>query len=152
MPSTEWSTLTEGTVLVPMLQRALYEGGSRLSQVSTAWCGEWMPDDSRSTWTSLDADVKDDFKDPRWHAGVYRNGNQTIALNTPPAEFEELSIDNSTAEALFGNVPVQTLEARNEQTGDLQSEIWRILLLAALLSIVIEGFLILPEKTGVKPA
>jgi hypothetical protein len=147
LPDPEWSDLINGTVLVPMLQRALYQGGSRLSQVSLAWCGEWAPEDDRSTWISLDAD-KNEFKDPRWHAGVYRAGSQTIALNTPPAEFETTTLSEEAARPLFGRIPVQTLEARHEHTGDLQSEIWRILLLAALISMVVEGFLILPPKSA----
>jgi hypothetical protein len=55
-------------------------------------------------------------------------------------------IDTDQARKLFGGLPVQTLEERNVEVGQLQGEIWRVFVFAMLLFLIGEGILILPAR------
>ncbi len=50
------------------------------------------------------------------------------------------------ARKLFGDLPVQTLEERRLDAGQLQGEIWRLFVFAMLLFLIAEGLLILPAR------
>ncbi len=143
LPDPAWSSLGEGPVLVPMLQRMLLEGGQRLQPVSAADCGELSAVDQARQWTSVDSAEP---KDIRIQAGVYKSGNRLLAVNRPASEDEPEIIDSDEARKLFGDLPVQTLQDRRLETGQLQGEIWRVFVFAMLLFLLAEAILILPPR------
>jgi len=143
LPQADWSSLGEGPVLVPMLQRLLLAGGRRLQQASFAACGELGSLDLARQWVSVDSTRQ---KDIRFEAGVYRNGDRLLAVNRPPAEDEPDVMDSDEARKLFGGLPVQTLEERHFDVGQLQGEVWRVFVFAMLLFLIGEGILILPAR------
>jgi hypothetical protein len=153
LPQADWSSLGDGPVLVPMLQRLLLAGGRRLQQVSSVACGEMASVDLARQWVSVDSTRQ---KDIRTEAGVYRNGDRLLAVNRPAAEDEPDVIDSDEARKLFGSLPVQTLEERHLDPGKLQGEIWRLFVFAMLLFLIAEGILVLPARqpqngSGVPP-
>jgi hypothetical protein len=141
LPREDWSSLGDGPVLVPMLQRMLSEGGRRLQQSSFADCGELGSIDLATPWTSVDSTSQ---KDIRFEAGVYRSGDRLLAVNRPPAEDEPDVLDSDEARHLFGNLPVQTWEERRFDVGQLQGEVWRMFVFAMLAFLIVEGILIMP--------
>ncbi len=143
-PHSDWSSLGDGPVLVPMLQRLLLAGGRRLQQVSAVACGELGAVDQARQWVSVDSTAP---KDIRWQAGVYRAGDRLIAVNRPAAEDDPEIIDSDEARKLFGDLPVQTWQERQFGSGQLQGEIWRLFAFAMLLLLIAEGLLILPSPT-----
>jgi hypothetical protein len=143
LPQADWSSLGDGPVLVPMLQRLLLAGGRRLQQVSSVACGELEPADLARQWVSVDSTKP---KDIRTEAGVYRSGDRLLAVNRPAAEDVLDVLDSDDARKLFGNLSVQTLEERHLDVGQLQGEIWRVFVFAMLLFLIAEGILILPAK------
>jgi hypothetical protein len=143
LPDPAWSSLGEGPVLVPMLQRMLLAGGQRLQPVSAAACGELSAVDQARTWAPVDSTEP---KDIRSQAGVYRSGNRLLAVNRPASEDEPEIIDSDEARKLFGDLPVQALEERHLDTGQLQGEIWRVFVFAMLLFLLAEAILILPPR------
>ena len=143
LPQPDWSSLGDGPVLVPMLQRLLLAGGRRLQQVSSVACGELGAADLARPWVSVDSTRQ---KDIRTDAGVYRAGDRLLAVNRPPAEDEPDVIDSDEARKLFGSLPVQTLEERHLDVGQLQGEIWRVFVFAMLAFLIAEGILILPAR------
>jgi hypothetical protein len=143
LPQSEWSSLGEGPVLVPMLQRLLLAGGRRLQQVSSAACGELGSLDLARQWVSVDSTRQ---KDIRFEAGVYRSGDRLLAVNRPPAEDEPDVLDSDEARQLFTGLPVQTLEERQFNVGQLQGEVWRVFVFVMLLFLIGEGILILPAR------
>ena len=143
LPQSDWSSLGDGPVLVPMLQRLLLAGGRRLQQASAAACGELDSVDAARQWVSVDSTRP---KDIRTEAGVYRSGDRLLAVNRPAAEDDTDVIDSDEARKLFGNLPVQTLEERRLDAGQLQGEIWRLFVFAMLLFLIAEGLLILPAR------
>jgi hypothetical protein len=143
LPDSAWSGLGDGPVLVPMLQRLLLAGGRRLRQDDNAVCGDLSPADQARQWVSVESTAA---KDIRTQAGVYRAGDRLLAVNRPAAEDETEIIGTNEARKLFGDLPVQTLQERQFQMGQLQGEIWRLFLFAMLLFLIAEGILILPSR------
>ncbi len=80
-------------------------------------------------------------------AGVYRTGGQLVAVNRPAREDNNDMVDTAQARALFGQLPVHTFEDKQGIAAALQSELWRLFLFLMLVFLVVEGFLILPERT-----
>jgi hypothetical protein len=148
LPDPAWSSLGDGPVLVPMLQRMLLAGGQRLQPVSAVACGELSAVDQARQWAAVDST---EAKDIRSQAGVYRSGNRLLAVNRPASEDDPEIIDSDQARKLFGDLPVQTLQERNLETGQLQGEIWRVFVFAMLLFLLAEAILILPARRAAPP-
>jgi hypothetical protein len=143
LPADDWSSLADGPVLVPMLQRLLQDGVRRLQSVSTGVCGELSAADRARTWVSVDSPEP---KDIRFQAGVYKSGDHLMAVNRPVVEDDPEIADSGEIKKLFGDVPLQMLQDRRVETGQLQGEIWRLFLFLMLLLLLGEGLLILPGK------
>ncbi len=146
LPNGDWSTLSDGTVLVPMMQRSLQTGARRLQQVTIADCGELSAADRTRQWESVDAPGKD----IRFQAGVYRSGERFMAVNRPAAEDEPETLEMSDTQKLFGSLPFQPFQER-AAAGPLQGEVWRMFLFAMLLFLIGEGILILPSRKPPTP-
>jgi hypothetical protein len=143
LPNNEWSTLGDGPVLVPMVQRLLQSGSKRLQQVASVNCGQLSPADLQRQWTSVDSAAR---KNIRTQAGVYRSGDRLIAVNRPPAEDELEILESGEAEKLFSGVSFQMLQEREKRSDALQGEIWRLFLFGMLIFLIGESVLILPGK------
>jgi hypothetical protein len=143
LPNAAWSSLADGPVLVPMLQRLLQAGARRLQQVSTITCGELPAADQGRTWVSIDSTQ---HKDIRFEAGVYQSGERLIAVNRPAAEDEPEIVELDEMKGLFGGVALQMFQERRLEVGQLQGEIWRLFVFAMLLFLIAEGILILPAR------
>lgn len=143
LPADDWSSLADGPVLVPMLQRLLQDGVRRLQSVSTAVRGEMSAADLAGTWVSVDSTEP---KDIHFQAGVYKAGDVLMAVNRPAAEDDPEMLDSGEIRKLFGDLPLQMLQDRRVEPGQLQGEIWRLFLFLMLLFLLGEGLLILPAK------
>ena len=144
LPRQDWSDLGDGRVLVPLLQRILWQGGERLAHAETAECGAWKPMESQEVWTCVDSDEP---KNPQWRAGVYQSGTQRVALNTPAREAIPDAVDVDTVPELFGDVRVQVLDDLSTRSADkLQSEIWPLFLFLSLAFLLMESGLLLMNR------
>jgi hypothetical protein len=142
LPTPEWSNMGEGMVLVPMIQRVLQEGGSRLSARGMESCGVWRPTDESEPWVGEEGD-----RDYRWQAGVYRLGAQRVALNRPERENDLERVPLERLRTLFDGVDLQLFEetvetARKEST----SELWPLMVLLALLCMMVESALLISDR------
>jgi hypothetical protein len=153
LPHGDWSTLGEGTVLVPMMQRLLTDGGRRLSSVEMLTCGEPRLGDPHEIWTRLDgretapaaARAGEELPaTPLTQAGVWQSGVRTIAVNRPRIEDAPEILDEPTVRSLFGAVPFRFFEERQAGTARLQAEMWRTFLWIMLALLVAEAALSLP--------
>jgi hypothetical protein len=149
LPDPAWSSLGDGPVLVPMLQRMMEAGARRLQKETSLTCGELSAADQTLPWTAVDTNST---KDIRSQAGVYKAGDRLVAVNRPAAEDEPERLDIDQARQLFGNLPVQTLQERHFEVGHLQGEIWRAFVFAMLIFLIAEGILLLPSRTKEQPA
>ncbi|MBI3418083.1 MAG: BatA domain-containing protein [Verrucomicrobia bacterium] len=144
LPRRDWSSLGDGTVLVPMMQRLLLSGSRRLQQASSIMCGELSVGDQGRRWETVDAVG---LKDIRTQAGVYRSGERLVAVNRPLIEDDLEVVETSEATRLFSDLPFQMLQERRTQNDSLQGEVWRLFVFAMLAFLIAEGILILPART-----
>lgn len=144
LPEKQWSTLGDGPVLVPMMQRLLQSGSKRLQQVASVTVGELSVADAQKQWTSVDSTTN---KNIGLQAGVYRAGDRLIAVNRPPGEDEPDSLEVNDAKNLFAGMPFQLLQERKQKAEALQGEVWRFFLFGMLAFLIGESILILPSKT-----
>jgi hypothetical protein len=141
LPQADWSTLDDGRVIVPMLQRILQEGAKRLGAGSFVDAGDASLIENAGGWTSLDSATP---RDIRSQAGVYRNGSRLVAVNRPADEDDLDRIAPAEARQLFAPLTTFLFEERGAGSQTLQGEIWRALLFAMLIFLVGESFLSLP--------
>jgi hypothetical protein len=148
LPNYNWSSLADGPVLVPMLQRLIQTGTRHLQQSSIIACGELSASDQAKQWVSVDSTQP---KDIHTQSGVYRSGDRLLAVNRPASEDEPDVIDIDQARKLFGDLPFQTMQDRRSPLGQLQGEIWRVFVVIMLLFLIGEGILILPSRRVAAP-
>lgn len=139
--SESWSSLHDGTVLVPLLQRLLMEGRSLRESPSMEFAGEWRPH-SDEVWNfetdciRAEDQSKARKRNPRWDAGVYRSGNRVIALNRPPIEDAPEAVPPSEVLGLLPSSQTHIFEGAIESTSaDEASEVWP-LLMGLLIALV----------------
>ncbi len=145
-PRREWSSLGDGEVLVPLVQRLLELGGRRLQRVAMADCGALSETEAGLRWETLG---EGGAKDPRWQAGVARAGERVLAGQRPVREAAAARWPAAAAGALLGGLPVLTLQERRTRSDALQGEVWRMFLVGMLLFLMAEGWLILPARRRV---
>ena len=137
LPEEDWSTLGEGFVLLPMVQRLIALGGAHLAPPALAFAGEWNPDSE--SWSPVETDRR---RDPRWNAGVYRNGAQLIALNRPDAEDLPELVESARLKDLLRGAKLTVMSGALELKADrLMSEIWPAMTIAAMLFMCLEMLL-----------
>lgn len=145
LPAKEWSSLADGPVLVPMLQRLMLAGSRRLQPNTELACGELSVGDQAARWTAVDSTAP---KDIRVQAGVYRSGDRLVAVNRPVGEDEPEKLEVGDARGLFGELAFQLFQENRSQTDQLQSEFWRIILFGMLAFLLAESILVLPSRSA----
>jgi hypothetical protein len=146
-PSADWSNLREGTVLVPLVQRLMLNGGRRFTQAGLVNAGEIGFGEGAEVWLPLETG-----KDIRTQAGIYRSQNRLIAANRPATETDPETVEPTKARSLFGNAKVQLFAEERQSDSQLQSELWRSFLFLMALFLLGEALLILPPKTIKSPS
>jgi hypothetical protein len=138
LPEEDWSSLGEGFVLLPMVQRLIALGGAHLAPPANAIAGEWKPD-GEGSWAPVETDHR---SDPRWNAGVYRNGAQLIALNRPDSEDMPELVESAKLRELLRGAKLTVMSGALELKADrLMSEIWPAMTIAAMLFMCFEMLL-----------
>ena len=145
-PDPEWGSFSDGFVLLPMMQRLLAQGGTRLGPPTIAIVGDWQPQD---TWTAVETDRR---RDPRWHAGVYKKADRLIALNRAESEDTADFLNADAIKKLLPNAKLDVLTGAATMKADrLTSEIWPIMIMATMLFMTLEMLLatskaLIPQK------
>ncbi len=139
LPDEEWSGLGEGFVLLPMVQRLIAVGGKHLAPPTLAIAGEWKPETTEGSWAPVETDRR---SDPRWNAGIYRNGAQLIALNRPDSEDVPDLVESAKLPELFKGAKLTVMAGALELKADrLMSEIWPAMVIATMLFMCLEMLL-----------
>jgi hypothetical protein len=147
LPQADWSSLGDGRVLVPLLQRILETGASRFAAGSFLDTGDASLINDPSGWVTLDSTTP---RDVRSQAGVYRNGSRLIAVNRPAGDDSAVSQD--AIRRLFAPLTPILFNEHGAGSNALQGEIWRALLFAMLIFLVGESFLSLPPAQTAQSA
>lgn len=143
LPDHNWSDLSSGPVLVPMLLRMAALGGARHFQSSALTPGAAVVAADPQRWVRLEPESPGDV---RVDAGIYRNGETIVAINRPALEDEPEVLQPDAARALFQKLPTQWFEEKAGAAAELQTEIWRPLLMLMLFLLLAEAALILPAR------
>ena len=145
-PEKEWSTLGEGFVLLPMVQRMVAAGGARLAPPAIATVGEWQPAEGEF-WTSVDVEER---RDARWHAGIFKHGGRLIALNRPDSEDGADVVQADALPSLLKGVKLTVMTGALDLKADrLQSEIWPAMIVATMVFMCLE--MLLATSKGLAP-
>lgn len=138
-----WSTFSDGSVLVPMLQRMLSTGARRVNTGVMTDCNAVNPREI-SDWSRVDR--TEGKSDPRLQAGVYRAAGRFVAVNRPSQENDLQRISPDLARKLFATLPFRMHEEKSGGGDRLQGEVWRFFVGLMLVFLMLEGLLILPPK------
>ncbi len=142
-PDPEWSTLGDGFVMLPMVQRLLIQGGARLAPPANSVAGEWKPAESEM-WSSLETDRR---HDPRWHAGVYKSNGRLVALNRPEIEDNADILEKDVLAKLLPSVKMQVVADALTQSPDrIESEIWPAMIVATMVFMCLEMLLAMSKS------
>ena len=80
------------------------------------------------------------------HAGVYRAGERTWAVNRSAGEDKPAVLGDEQLQGLFGNLEFDRIDDRAGSLASLTHEIWRVFLVGMLVALVAEAALSLPRK------
>jgi hypothetical protein len=148
LPRADWSSLGDGDVLVPMLQRIIAQGATRFSASSFLEAGDTALLQDAAGWVNLDGTAP---RDIRSQAGIYRKGERLVAVNRPASEDEPATVAPGYVRQLFNPLSAALWEDRGANSAALQGEVWRAVLFAMLIFLIGESLLSLPQKTASQP-
>ena len=147
LPTAQFSSLErDGVVFYVMLQRALTEGSHSLAVAFQRDAGPSALTD-RDQWEAI-ASVEDapTLSQRGLHAGVYRDGEYWAAVNRSRAEDSTKVTPVATVDGLFDELSYRRIDVAIGDTSALASEIWRAILVAMGLALIVEAVLSLPNK------
>ena len=153
LPTAESSNLADnGVVLYAMIQRALAEGSSSVGGVNNVVAGGIAPADLE-TWERVDLGDKTIVAADRpQHAAAYRLGKRLLAINRSAGEDDPTEVDKKTLQSLVAGGSTRVLSDQIESDNNLTREVWRWFAFAAVLALLAEAFLTLPNKLGTSKA
>ena len=137
LPLDSWSSMSDGYVLVPALQRLIEESSSSNSFIQSWFCGE--KESKESILFEPIGDAKDNV--PYLHAGIYRVNGRLTAINRPKSENDTLFL---TVEQILEKLPSispRLLEDESSSGSNDRSEAWSFFLTLCLILLLGEALL-----------
>ena len=148
LPSVEYSSMeTDAVSFYVMLQRALELGNRSLAKVNHLNAGsEWAAylEDHQAMNPETEATT---LSDRGMHAGVFRKGDEWVALNRSPGEDDVGLLPEGMVDPLFEGMTLQKIQDAVDDQASLASEVWKFFLILMALALLAEAGLCLPEKT-----
>jgi len=120
LPLDSWSSMSDGYVLVPALQRLIEESSSSNSFIQSWFCGE--KESKESILFEPIGDAKD--KVPYLHAGIYRVNGRLTAINRPKSENDTLFLTIEQILEKLPNISPRLLEDESSSASNDRSEAW----------------------------
>jgi hypothetical protein len=136
---------TDGVALYVMIQRALAAGAAELGNSLHLNAGDRFPA-STETWTKLAGGEDVLSTEFPYHAGVYAAGERTLAVNRAAPEDHAPILSDTQIAGLFRGLDFDRVDDRAGNVASLTREVWRLFLIAMLVSLVVEAGLCIPRK------
>lgn len=146
LPEKAWSSLWEGPVLVPMVQRMVQEGARRLGRVGDADVGD--PTIQRGVLVATAQ--TNSVAGAKLSAGIYRQDARLVSVNRPAREDDLDRLDENGVREVMGAIPCHLFEDKAGAASAAPREIWRWLVIAMLLFMTGEAVLTLPTLAQLK--
>ena len=137
LPLDSWSSMSDGYVLVPALQRLIGESSSSNSFIQSWFCGE--KESKESILFEPIGDAKD--KVPYLHAGIYRVNGRLTAINRPKSENDTLFLTVEQILEKLPNISPRLLEDESSSASNDRSEAWSFFLTLCLILLLGEALL-----------
>ena len=137
LPLDSWSSMSDGYVLVPALQRLIEESSSSNSFIQSWFCGE--KESKESILFEPIGDAKD--KVPYLHAGIYRVNGRLTAINRPKSENDTLFLTVEQILEKLPNIPPRLLDDESSSALNDRSEAWSFFLTLCLILFLGEALL-----------
>lgn len=153
-PDYTWSNLGDATFLLPMVQRAIEVGNRRLG---SSFAGVVNRGDARLRPGEVRERLDDYFTenstaDPAYLAGVYRSGEEIIAVNRPASEDNPTQLSDEVIAAIFEGTRFSLFDQSAAKDSSLVTPFWRPFVLAMIFFLFGEALLCLPKRQPVEPA
>lgn len=139
MPSDDWSSLSDGFVLVPAMLRILDECRASSIKVSLD-CGSTKSRDLTDL-ISLTGNKSDK---PFLHAGIYKKLGSLTAINQPSIEYQSKELKQSELQELLTSQFIKWSESKALNFSNKKTEIWDLFLILMIAFLLIESLLSLP--------
>jgi hypothetical protein len=139
---------TDGVALYVMIQRALAAGAAELGNSLQLNAGDRFPT-TADAWTKLggaDDMLSTEFP---YHAGVYKAGERTLAVNRSAPEDHAPILSDAQVAGLFRGLDFDRVDDRAGNVTSLTREVWRLFLGAMLVALAAEAGLCIPRKAPV---
>ena len=137
LPLDSWSSMSDGYVLVPALQRLIEESSSSNSFIQSWFCGE--KESKESILFEPIGDAKD--KVPYLHAGIYRVNGRLTAINRPKSENDTLFLSVEQILEKLPSISPRLLEDESSSGSNDRSEAWSFFLTLCLILLLGEALL-----------
>ena len=148
LPIDSWSSMSNGYVIVPALQRLIEESSSANSFIQSWFCGE--KESKETTLFEPIGDAKDNG--PYLHAGIYRINGRLTAINRPKTENDTLFLKVEQILERLPDISSRTLEDESSSGSIERSEVWSLFLTLCLFLLLGEAFLGQPATVPKKKA
>jgi hypothetical protein len=139
------SLASGGVVLYVMIQRALAQGAKGMGNTRELLAGEPAGEDP-STWRPVAGAGTGLSSEYPLHRGIYRAGDRLLAVSRPPAEDLAPVLADDRVAGLFRGLDYSRVDDRAGSLAGLIQEIWRIFLVAMMISMLVEAALCLPRR------
>lgn len=137
LPLDSWSSMSDGYVLVPALQRLIEESSSSNSFIQSWFCGE--KESKETVFFEPIGDAKDNV--PYLHAGIYRINGRLTAVNRPKSENDNLFLTVEQILEKLPNISRRLLEDESSSGSNDRSEVWSFFLTLCLILLLGEALL-----------
>jgi hypothetical protein len=138
------SLAADGVVLYVLIQRALAQGAAELSRTRQLTAGEASGEDA-GRWERLAGAEGAVSTEYPLQAGVYTSGDRLLAVNRPLAEDAAPVLADRRVAGLFRGLDFSRVDDRAGNAGSLVQEVWRLFLVAMMVSLLVEAGLCLPR-------
>jgi len=143
------SLATQGVAFYVLIQRAQAAGAEAL-ETTRQWNAGPLASTSTSSdndqpWTRLAGGDEAISTDYSFHAGVYSSGDRLLAVNRPPEEDGAPVLDSDQVAGLFQGLDYSRVDDQEGNVASLIQEIWRVFLLAMMVSLLVEAALCMPR-------
>ncbi|MEM8669245.1 MAG: BatA domain-containing protein [Planctomycetota bacterium] len=143
---TDSSLASDGIALYALIQRAIALGAENQGMTQQQTAGELSSEDAQG-WRRIAGNSNALSSQASLHAGVYRSGDQLIAVNRSESEDRSAIVPDDQLDSLFGQLSFDRVNDTAGNRTSLIQEIWRLFLVVMLLALIGEAWLCVPKAT-----
>lgn len=140
LPHQDWSSLEEGYVLVPVVQRIIQKASSEIGG-NSFFCGDVKLEEQG--WENIDSKER---KTPQLHAGIYERNGVMVAVNRPEQEDDLRFVSSDSLREVFRAASFTWSSGETLSNLASQKEVWSFFAFLVLGALLTESFLGLPNK------